>query len=154
MLIIDDKALKDRLKKLNVKNKDLFAIAANSLKKTIVNSFDTSTDPFNRKWRDITHRQGKPLVDTGSLRNSIKTRITSSYAIVSTNKIYAKIQQFGGTIKPVRKKYLAFKINGQWRKSKEVTIHPRPYFPIRDGKAVWTPELESEIKKEFEKIIK
>jgi len=154
MLIIDDEKVKQKLKKVQRASKSLLNIAANSFKKTIVNTFNTSTDPFNRKWRDITHRQGKPLVDTGSLRDSIKIKVTNSYAIISTNKIYAKIQQFGGTIKPVRKKYLAFKINGQWRRAKEVTIHPRPYFPIKNGKAIWTPEIENEIKKEFEKNIK
>jgi phage gpG-like protein len=48
-------------------------------------------------------------------------------AYVEPIKEYARIQEFGGTIKPIRGKYLTFQIDGQWRRVKEVTLPARPY---------------------------
>ncbi len=48
-------------------------------------------------------------------------------AVVGTNKIYARIHEFGGTIKPVRARMLAWQTDGEWHFAKQVTIPPRPY---------------------------
>ena len=53
----------------------------------------------------------KAPYDTGNLRRDIGTRTYSDYARVGTTKStpYAKIQEYGGTIYPKRKKLLAWK---------------------------------------------
>lgn len=71
------------------------------------------------KWLGLKARQGKPLIDSGELRNSINARWDNDYAMVGTNLPYAALHHFGGTIKAKRAKYLKFKaaING-YRKSR------------------------------------
>lgn len=64
---------------------------------------------------------------TGTLRRSIITDVDSDRAKIGTNLPYARIQEFGGTIRPKKKKTLAFKINGKWVFAKKVTLPKRPY---------------------------
>lgn len=48
------------------------------------------------KWLGIEYRNGKPLVDTGALRDSINQAYDNDTAWVGTNIVYAAIHQFGG----------------------------------------------------------
>jgi len=64
---------------------------------------------------------------SGDLRRSISTDPNSVSLVkdkisIGSNLVYARIQDQGGVIKPKRKKYLRFKIGGQWRTVKKVTI--------------------------------
>lgn len=51
---------------------------------------------------------------------------------IGSNKIYAAIHQFGGTIKPVRAKVLTLRTAGGaiWGAAKQVTIPARPYLGL------------------------
>lgn len=64
---------------------------------------------------------------TGTLRGSIITEVGSESAKIGSNLPYARIQEFGGVIRPKKKKMLAFKVNGRWVFAKKVTIPKRPY---------------------------
>lgn len=71
--------------------------------KTIVDmrfkqSKDVNNEPFSPLQESTVSRRrkksDKPLVDTGALRNSINSKSTNTMAIVGTNKIYARYQNF------------------------------------------------------------
>ncbi len=67
----------------------------------------------------------------GQLRNSIqsesKTTGTGAEAEIGPHVIYGRIQELGGTIRPIHGQYLKFQIDGQWRQARQVTIPARPY---------------------------
>lgn len=67
----------------------------------------------------------------GQLRNSIypesRTTETGAEAVIGPHVIYGRIQEFGGTIRPVQKQVLHFKIDGQDVFTKKVTLPARPY---------------------------
>ena len=48
------------------------------------------------KWLGLKYRNGKPLNDTGALRNSFSTFSDNDTALVGTNLVYAAIHNFGG----------------------------------------------------------
>lgn len=68
---------------------------------------------------------------TGGLSNSVKTAAMlqgdGAMAVVNPIKVYANIQEMGGTIKPVRAQFLKFQIDGHWFQKKSVTLPARPY---------------------------
>lgn len=47
-------------------------------------------------WLGLKYRNGKPLNDTGALRNSFSTLSDNDTALVGTNLVYAAIHNFGG----------------------------------------------------------
>lgn len=79
-------------------------------------------------------RDGSPatLIQSGLLRASIRvTSISGTTVTVGSDRIYAAIQQLGGTIVPKNQPFLKFKIPGfGWVQMKKVTLPPRPFFPI------------------------
>ena len=75
--------------------------------------------PSERSARD----GGKPLSDTGRLRQSIEYATAPDSVMVGTNVIYARIHQLGGEIRPKNKK--ALKVGG--RLVSKVTMPARPY---------------------------
>jgi HK97 gp10 family phage protein len=68
--------------------------------------------------------------NTGGLKNSVATVVSENKpeARVEVWKIYARIQEFGGTIKPVKAKMLHWEEDGKDIFAKSVTLPPRPYF--------------------------
>jgi phage gpG-like protein len=78
-------------------------------------------------------RDGSPatLIKSGFLRFSIRiTNIGDTTVTVGSDRIYAAIQQLGGTIVPKSKRVLVFSAGGTKVFAKKVTIPPRPFFPI------------------------
>ena len=67
----------------------------------------------------------------GQLRNSIRsesrTTNTGAEAEIGPHVIYGRIQEFGGTIKPIRAKLLHWVTDGVDHFAKQVTIPARPY---------------------------
>jgi phage gpG-like protein len=74
---------------------------------------------------------GKPQNKTGKLSNSIKASflagINQIKGSLSSDEIYARIQEEGGTIRAKNSKYLTFQIGGSWVKVASVNIPARPY---------------------------
>ena len=92
--------------------------------------FDRSTDPYGRPWLPPKVREGgQPLVDKGHLRDSMTHQVNGDSVAVGTNLEYARIQNFGGTIKPVNAQALRFFVGNQAVFVGQVTIPPRPFFP-------------------------
>ncbi len=101
----DFQKLRDLISKMKEMESPKFraAIAKNLAEETVRlahDSFEHSRDPDGNPWKPITHRDGKPLLETGRLRNSIRAaRITPKGFMVVSNVKYAAIHQYGGTIK-------------------------------------------------------
>lgn len=85
-------------------------------------------------------RDGSPsnLKKTGLLWHSFNLTVGKDFAELSNPTPYAAIHQFGGVIKG--NPLLKFKIGDQWVSKHQVTIPPRPYYPVKDGKL--TPAAE------------
>lgn len=64
---------------------------------------------------------------------------TDAHADVSPHTVYARIQEVGGTIRPVHRRFLRFVQDGEVVYAKRVTLPPRPYMApttrdmIQDG---------------------
>lgn len=96
--------------------------------------FRDSRSPYGQAWAPLKFRSGKPLLDTGRLRNSITHRASRSSVEIGTNFPYAPTHQYGATIRPRRARFLVFKPPGFKRPifAKQVTIPARKFLPT-DG---------------------
>lgn len=101
--------------------------------------FITQTDPDGSAWAalDPEYAKGKRnsriLVESGAkggLLGSINSEPGRDEVRVGTNKVYAAIHQFGGTIKPVKASHLYFRIGGRLIVADEVTLPARPFLGI------------------------
>lgn len=110
-----------------IPTRELMNIIAHNMQETVKDRFRTSSGPNGERWATVAYRNGKPLVITGSLRDSLKREYKQDIAIVGTNDIRARIHQYGGFIRAKNKPYLHFKINDKWVKTKSVYIRARPY---------------------------
>lgn len=149
-LEIHDQAVQAALKRLQERTRNLQPILAaigSDLKARIQEGFDTSTAPDGSAWEKPKHRAGKPLLDTGRLRNSIQAKADAQSVTVGTNVIYAAIQQFGGTIKPKDKKALSFMVGNRRITVSEVTIPPRPFMPVDELPESWRDDVLATIAK-------
>lgn len=67
----------------------------------------------------------------GQLRNSIRSESkivgNGAEAEIGPHVIYGRIQELGGTIRPIHGQFLKFQIDGEWKQAKQVTIPARPY---------------------------
>ena len=95
------------------------------------NRFDEGKAPDGTSWTPV-KRGGTPLVKSGLLRDSITYETGRNTVTVGTNRIDAAVHQFGATIKPKKKKALAFTVGGTVVFAKSVTIPARPYLGIND----------------------
>lgn len=102
------------------------------------------------KWLGLKARQGKPLIDSGELRNSINARWDNDYAIVGTNLPYAALHHFGGTVKAKRAKYLKFKVGDKWVQKKQVAIPARPFMQLTEADE---REIIDDIQAYFRKLL-
>src|SRR5690606_20982611 len=101
-------------------------------------NFRMSRGPDGQRWAPLKLRDGKPLLDTGRLRNSITSRLVyaggENSVEIGTNVKYAPVQQFGALIKPRHKKFLLFPgAGGKGRiAAKQVVIPARPFIGLAD----------------------
>lgn len=63
-------------------------------------------------------------VKRGALRRSINGKLASTSYIVGTNLPYAKIQEFGGVIRPKKSNFLRWNDGGTWHAARSVAIKP------------------------------
>lgn len=91
-----------------------------------------------RKTGEIAQRKvrGFAPAKTGNLRRSIDLIHYNYMAIIGTNLEYARIHEFGGTIKPKNAKALRFNVKGKWVTVKQVTI------PKFKGRGYFMPAFE------------
>lgn len=101
------------------KRKALGSIGRSILTKVQL-GFRTSQSPWGLPWKPITHRKGKPLVDTGRLRSSMSYAVKGDTVQIGTNVVYGRFQHFGGNFKRTSKRGNPYVL----------TITPRPFLPV------------------------
>ena len=134
----DADELLSRLRKLSTMEKrGVLNAMAESVRTSTMDRFDTQTDPDGKKWKPSIRSStggGKTLTMTGTLRNSINTKVTDDGFAVGTNDIRAATHQFGDqrTITPKSKKALRFVYRGKeiFAKSVNIRIPARPFLGI------------------------
>lgn len=115
-----------------IPTRELMNVISHNMQETVKDRFRTSTGPNGERWATVAYRNGKPLVITGSLRDSLKREYKKDIAIVGTNDIRARLHQYGGFIRAINKPYLHFKIGDKWVKKKSVYIRARPYIGFNE----------------------
>lgn len=95
----------------------------------------TQTAPDGTPWKASLRARitgGKTLTESGHLGNSLSSRSGADFAEWGVNRIYAAIQQFGGTIR-AKGKALRFRLfGGGFATVKSVTLPARPYLGVSD----------------------
>ncbi len=71
-------------------------------------TFQRSTAPDGAKWAPLRKRRGRPLLDTGRLRNSVLRHSDADGYKVFTNVVYAALQNFGGTVSQGAREQVSF----------------------------------------------
>lgn len=142
---VDESQFNKIQKTLKTLEKDQLVTFFKKLGHVLVNDFRMgfrkSISPDGKSWAPITHRSGRPLIDTGRLRASIQAIVGPSTLEIGTNVDYAKTQQFGATDtvqvpahtkvinqvfgKPISPKKITVSSH-----SKKRNIKPRPFLGI------------------------
>lgn len=128
-----DKAVSNAAKKMANK-KLLMATIGETLVSGTIKRFADEEDPQGKNWEKSERAKsesGVTLTETGRLRKSIDYAATQDKVMVGSNVAYARIHQFGGTIKPKNGK--ALKFNGKDGNPvfvKQVNIPARPYIGV------------------------
>ncbi|MBI5058963.1 phage virion morphogenesis protein [candidate division KSB1 bacterium] len=122
--------------------------------------------PYGVPYKPLKYRKGgRPLIDSGDLKDSINWQADKNRAVVSTKKEYATTHQFGAVDRVItarNAKALRFFIPGHFRyvpvintravrwkavdapifaKSVKVTIPARPFFPAGDLPDTWRDDV-------------
>jgi phage gpG-like protein len=113
-----------------------------SLTKRAFNEPSLRPIAWKNKWdgSPATLRKNQLLV-----RSIRVTALTNDSVTVASDRIYAAIQQLGGTIRPKNGKALVFMLGGRKIFAKQVTLPPRPFFPFINGRM--TPGAQDKIRR-------
>jgi phage gpG-like protein len=161
MIAADDKqydAIMKALKVFEKPKKDMFFDVGQRLLSDFLFGFRKSAAPNGEPWAPITHREGKPLRDKGTLRQSLLSVATNSKLEVGTNIKYAAAHNFGfsGKVavpahtriinqafgKPIPKTVVNVKAH-----SKEMNIKKREFLGIYDRqKKIIVSAIEKHLK--------
>lgn len=110
--------------------------------------FRNSASPWGHPWQPLngqTTRRGKPLQDSGRLRNSISWQVHGDTVAIGTNVDHARVHQFGAVIKPVTARMLRWVGPRGPIYAKEVIIPARPFMPITDTGVSLPPAWHAQI---------
>jgi phage virion morphogenesis protein len=118
-----------------IQNRQLAEELGEMLVSSTQQRFEDEQAPDGSKWKSSRRARatgGITLTDTAELKNSIGYSATSTGVSVGSNKIYAAIHQYGGTIKAKNGK-LKFKLpNGGFAQVDKVDIPQREFLGISD----------------------
>jgi phage virion morphogenesis protein len=108
--------------------------------KSVRRRFDAEQAPDGTPWKPLSpaYRAGKKgqkiLQESGmrgGLLGTIVWQLVGSNAVaIGTNKIYAAIHQFGGTVLPRKGDFLVFKLGGRLIFARKVVIPARPFLGL------------------------
>lgn len=94
---------------------------------------------------------------TGDLFNSIRIQDKRKYLNrieidVGSSQVHARMNEFGGTIRPKKGRFLKFKgKDGEWVFAKSVQIPPRPF--LRPALDENVSEIEAAVEKKIKEIV-
>jgi phage virion morphogenesis protein len=98
--------------------------------------FRAGKAPDDQQWKASLRAAlhgGQTLRDSGGLLGSITYEAGNGSVAVGTNKVYAAIHQFGGSIKAKGAKSLAFRLaGGGFAQVRSVTMPARPFLGASD----------------------
>lgn len=135
--------------KLSNKNKLMVAIAE-TMRTAVLKNFETEGSRIGKPWQRLSHKTisqrekkgywpGKILQRTGQLKKSVISSYGEDYAQVSTNLIYAAIQNYGGIIhRSSLKTFLRKKREGKTakipvkNKMNSIRIPARPFIKLNE----------------------
>ncbi|MEM4313413.1 MAG: phage virion morphogenesis protein [Thermoplasmata archaeon] len=135
--------------KLSNKSKLMVAIAE-TMRSAVLKNFETEGSRIGKPWQRLSHQTikqrekkgywpGKILQKTGQLKRSIISSYGEDYAQVSTNLIYAAIQNYGGVIhRSSLKTFLRKKREGKEAKKptnnkmSSIRIPARPFMQLNN----------------------
>lgn len=123
-----------------VDKKSINAALAEGVRESTLERFKQSKDPNGKKWKTsirASSENGKTLIQSSQLRNSIKSVSDATGFAVGTNAKHAATHQFGEpgrTIRARKKKALRFMVDGKWVSKKQVRIRipARPFLGLSD----------------------
>lgn len=123
-----------------VDKKSINAALAEGVRESTLERFKQSKDPSGKKWKTsirASSENGKTLIQSSQLRNSIKSVSDATGFAVGTNAKHAATHQFGEpgrTIRARKKKALRFMVDGKWVSKKQVRIRipARPFLGLSD----------------------
>lgn len=121
---------------------------ASSMEGFILDKFETETAPDGSRWTpSLRARQdgGKTLQKSGQLRDSRTANAGRDFAEAGTNKIYAGIHNFGGTIRAKTSAGLRFQLPGGlgFRRVMQVEMPQRQFLGLsRDDEAELIAQAE------------
>ena len=131
----------------------------------VAQSFATSTSPDGAAWSPLKTRKGQPLVKSGKLARSIKTRVSSKGVTLYTNVSYAAVHQFGASTKSrmqartrggrfKSRKAAASQKKGAVRVGRVsgATIPARPFFPGDSLPSAWRSRFEKTTRELFREM--
>lgn len=73
----------------------LSRVMGETARSQLMKGFRNSLDPYGSLWAELKSRRGKPLLDTGRLRNSFVSNPTENGFTLWTQTKYAKFHQYG-----------------------------------------------------------
>ena len=100
-------------------------------RRTIKECFEKEQSPEGEAWKPI-QRDGKILSDTGELKKSVQYQAYKNGVIIGSKLKYARIHQFGGSIKvtPKMRAFLHFKGIHLKKTTQVIKIPARPYLGV------------------------
>lgn len=128
----------------------LFVAVAETMRTAVLKNFETEGSRIGKPWQRLSHQTikqrekkgywpGKILQRTGQLKRSILSSYGEDFAQVSTNLIYAAIQNYGGIIhRSTLKTYLKKKISHKEAKTprqnkmSSIRIPARPFMHLNN----------------------
>lgn len=139
------------LKKRLQSSSKLMVAVAEIMRTAVLKNFETEGSRIGKPWQRLSHKTikqrekkgywpGKILQRTGQLKRSIISSYGEDYAQVSTNLIYAAIQNYGGVIhRSSLKTYLRKRREGKEAKKpvknkmSSIRIPARPFMKLNDN---------------------
>ena len=123
-----------------IDKKSINAALAEGVRESTLERFKQSKDPDGKKWKTsirASSENGKTLIQSSQLRNSINSVSDATGFAVGTNAKHAATHQFGEpgrTIRARKKKALRFMVDGKWVSKKQVRIRipARPILGLSD----------------------
>ncbi len=102
-----------------------------AMETTTAERFEAGVAPDGTPWKPSRKPAGKTLIKDGFLKGSVTHRAGRDQVEIGTNKIYARIHQFGGTIRAKDGGKLTFKLPGLGFVSVDQVIIPaRPFLGV------------------------
>lgn len=117
--------------------------------------FETSTDPYGKRWERLKTRAGRPLLNTGRLLSSVKMNSSAAGFQLSSGLIYAGVHNLGRVIRPRSAPFLVFKVGNRLVFAKKVRIPQRRFIPSSQKLGgPWTNSLKRIAQQQVREVLR